>query len=118
VNTGWLAANRTASDILSLTGMTHTMGSPQTDVFVLSLSFDRTKTTDAQIQSGTLALATPDAAGNWANAVNANSGGARNFVLGPWKSTYDLGTYGVDTTTNTVWAVLNSNGYFAAVAGV
>jgi len=118
VNTGWLAANRTASDILSLTGMTHTMGSPQTDVFVLSLSFDRTKTTDAQIQSGTLALATPDASGNWANAVNSNSGGARNFVLGPWKSTYDLGTYGVDTTTNTVWAVLNSNGYFAAVAGV
>jgi hypothetical protein len=118
VNTAWMAANRTASDILMLTGMAPTLGSPQTEAFVLSLTFDRTKTTDAQIQGGSVALATPDAAGNWANAVNSNSGGAKSFVLGPWKSSYDLGTHGVDTTNNTVWAVINTNGYFAAVAGV
>jgi hypothetical protein len=118
INTGWFGANRTASDILVLSGMGHTLGSAQTDVFALSLSFDRTKTTDAQIQSGSVALATPDAAGNWTNAVNSNSGGAKNFVLGPWKPGYELGTHGVDTTNNTVWAVINTNGYFAAVVGV
>ena len=118
VNTGWFTANGTASDILALTGMAHALGNPHTDAFALSLSFDRTKATDAQIQNGSVALATPDAAGNWTNAVNSNSGGARNFVLGPWKSSYELGTYGVDTTNNSVWAVINSNGYFAAVVGV
>ena len=50
--------------------------------------------------------------------MNSNSGGANNFVLGPWKPGYELGTHGVDTTNNTVWAVINTNGYFAAVVGV
>jgi len=29
-----------------------------------------------------------------------------------------LGTYGIDAATKTVWAVVNFNGYFAAVLGV
>ena len=50
--------------------------------------------------------------------MDQNLGGAKTFVAGPWKAGYALGTYGIDTAGNTVWAVLNTNGYFAAVYGV
>ncbi len=109
VNTGWLAAVRnTASDILTLWGMNSILGSDQTDVYTLSLSYS----------SGSPVLATPDGNGNWINAVDQNLGGAKKLVTGPWKAGYALGTYGIDTATKTVWAVLNYNGYFAAVAGI
>lgn len=118
VNTGWYAANATSSDILLLRGMSASLGSTQTDIFALSLTYDKTKVTDAQVQAGTFALAAPDDNGNWTNAVSRSTGGTKKFVLGPWKSSYPLGTYGVDTASGTVWAVVNYNGYFAAVAGV
>lgn len=53
--------------------------------------------------------------GNWVNAVDGNTGGTPNFVLGAWNSSYTLGTYGVDTTNNTTWAVLNHNSDFAVI---
>ena len=109
VNTGWYAkTSNTASDIVSLWGMGYTLGSSQTDVYTLSLSYS----------GGSPVLATPDGNGNWINAVDQNLGGAKTFVQGPWKAGYALGTYGIDTASGTVWAVLNYNGYFAAVAGV
>jgi hypothetical protein len=43
-----------------------------------------------------------------------NSGGIEKFVTGAWDPIYKLGTCGVDTTTNTAWAVINYNGDFAA----
>ncbi len=112
VNTGWLSAvKNTAGDILVLQGMSYTLGSSQTDVYVLSMSYDKSK-------SGALVLATYDGNGNWINAVEQNLGGVKKQIQGAWKSGYALGTYGIDTATNTVWAVLNYNGYFAVVAGV
>ncbi len=109
VNTGWYTAtSSTASDILALWGMGYILGSNQTDVYTLSLSYS----------SGSPVLATPDGNGNWINAVEQNLGGAVKFVSGPWKAGYALGTYGIDTASKTVWAVINYNGYFAAVAGV
>lgn len=111
VNTGWLAASGTASEIFLLTGMAYNLGSPLTDVYTLSLSYDKTK-------GGSIVLATPDGSGNWVNAADQIFGGVKKFVQGPWKTGYALGTYGIDTTAGTVWAVLNYNGYFAAVAGV
>ncbi|KAA0892304.1 metallophosphoesterase family protein [Oryzomonas rubra] len=109
VNTGWYTkTSSTVSDILALWGMGHTLGSDQTDTFTLSLSYS----------SGSPVLGTPDGNGNWINAVDQNLGGAKKFVQGPWKSGYALGTYGIDTATKTVWAVLNYNSYFAAVAGI
>ena len=111
VNTGWLAANATtASDILMLWGMGTVLGSAQTDTFVLSLGYDKTK-------GSSFLLATPDGNGQWINAVVQNTGGASRQVSGPWKPAYGLGTYGIDTATQTVWAVLNFNGAFAAIAG-
>jgi hypothetical protein len=109
VNTGWYNdTSRTASDILALWGMGYVLGSNQTDVYTLSLSY----------KGGAPVLATPDGNGNWVNAVDQNLGGAKKHVRGPWQAGYELGTYGIDTATNTVWAVINYNGYFAAVAGV
>jgi hypothetical protein len=112
VNTGWWTETSSiASDILALWGMGYTLGSSQTDVYTLSLTYDTKK-------GGALVLATPDGNGNWINAVDQNLGGAKTFVQGPWKAGYALGTYGIDTASGTVWAVINYNGYFAAVAGV
>jgi hypothetical protein len=109
VNTGWYAkTSNIASDIVALWGMGYTLGSSQTDVYTLSLSYS----------GGSPVLATPDGNGNWINAVDQNLGGAKTFVQGPWKASYALGTYGIDTASGTVWAVINYNGYFAAVAGV
>ncbi len=112
VNTGWYAeTSGTASDILALWGMGYVLGSDQTDVFTLSLSYDSSK-------GSSFVIATPDGNGNWINAADQNLGGVKTFVSGPWKAGYALGTYGIDTAGKTVWAVLNYNGYFAAVAGV
>jgi hypothetical protein len=108
------------SDVLALMGVMDTgavsSGLP-TDTFILSMSYDpsETMTRDLLNHGRTITLSTTDENGNWVNAVNENIGGASNFVLGPWSATYSLGTYGVDPTTNTAWAVLNYNGDFAVV---
>ena len=121
VNTGWLERNNTNlnSDVLTLWGMAPT-GSQyngsvlKTDTYTLSLSYGNGNTSD----DGSFGLATKDANGNWVNAVSLNFGGTPKFVNGPWNSSYGLGTYGVDTATKTVWAVINHDGSFAAANGI
>ena len=119
VNTGWSARpSSTYSNILTLWGMAD-LGSDQTDEYVLSLSFDTTGVSSATMSSGTFGLATKDANGNWINAVNQNFDGTfKKFVYGPYDDSYGLGTYGVDPTTNTVWAVINYNSDFAVASGI
>ena len=109
INTGWSSASgATASDILTLWGVDPNVGSSAPDAYSLSLTTN--KSTNASYR-----LAALDQYGNWVNAVNLNVGGSQNFVAGPWAANYPLGTYGVDTTTNTAWAVLNFNGKFAVL---
>jgi len=84
-----------------------------TDTYVLSLSYDPTLVPVSKLGTG-FCLAARDAAGNWTNAVNLNEGGTKKLVIGAWKPTYGLGTYGVDPTSHTVWAVLNRDGEFVA----
>jgi len=69
-------------------------------------------------QPGTanLRLASKDGNGLWVNAVSANIGGTPSFVAGPWTADYALGTYGVDVSTGTVWAVVNHAGDFSVAA--
>lgn len=113
VNTGWASATRkTASDILTLLGMAKSLGSDQTDVYALSMSYKPSRVTGAQLKSGGFGLATADSDGNWVKAAKAK------FVLGPWNSSYGLGTHGVDPATNTAWAVINYNGVFAVAHGI
>ncbi|WP_303852304.1 metallophosphoesterase [Seleniivibrio woodruffii] len=119
VNAGFYSADdATSSDILSLRGMDYTMGSTVTDVFTLSMSYTDTSITDADINDQTFGLAKLNDNGVWENAVIANSGGKAEFVKGEWTDGYTLGTWGVDTTSKTVWAVINSNGFFSAVKGI
>jgi len=122
VDTGWQENHTSlqskndsylASNILYLTGMGD-LGRQQTDVYTLSISYHPDTLHPQSFKAGLFALATKDAAGNWVNAVDINSGGARTFVVGPWKKGYALGTYGIDQRTKSVWAVINHNGYFAA----
>jgi hypothetical protein len=110
VNTGWASATkRTASDILTLSGMAKRIGSAETDVYTLSLSYSSSRVSRAQLKTGGAGLATMDAKGNWIKA------GDSKFVAGKWNSSYVIGTYGIDETTHTAWAVINYNGVFAVV---
>jgi hypothetical protein len=54
--------------------------------------------------------------GQWVNAVDGNTGGTPTFVNGAYNPAVDfnLGTYGVDTTNDVVWAVVDHNSQFAA----
>ncbi len=128
VNTGWTEIDRwhekcsdhkrspdldPASDILTMWGMAD-LGSDQTDTYALSLSYDHHRLLPIQLTKGLLGLVSRDENGHWVNAVDKNFGGAKKFVLGPYKSGYELGTYGIDLRTHTVWAVINYNGDFAA----
>jgi hypothetical protein len=123
VDTGWTPQDLgtrkrdddPASDILTLWGMAD-LGSGQTDVYTLSMSYDNHKLLPIQLGQGLLGLATRDENGDWVNAVEKNIGGTKKFVLGPWKPGYGLGTYGLDLRTHTAWAVINYNADFA-VAG-
>jgi len=54
--------------------------------------------------------------GLWENAIDDNTGGTPTFVDGPYNpaTDFNLGTYGVDTTNNEVWAVVDHNSQFTA----
>lgn len=84
------------------------------DTFVLSLSYDSSLVRPTTLRSGKFCLQARNEAGGWINAVDQNEGGSKKFVYGPWKSSYALGTYGVDSNTRTVWAVINRDGEFVA----
>ena len=111
VDTGWNAATcATLSDILSLWMTVSTLGSAQTDTYVLSLNF-----TNVGLTPGSFGLATKDANGNWINAVDKDFGSAaKTFVQRAWQAGDALGTWGVDPVNNIAWAVVNySNSDFA-----
>jgi len=120
VNTGWASKDgendesRLASHVLTLWGMSD-LGSDQTDTFVLSISYDKMPTHQG---NGAFGIATKNADGNWINAVDMNVGGTKQFVHGPWKSSYGLGTYGVDPRTKTAWTIVNYNGNFAVARDI
>jgi hypothetical protein len=103
------------SDIVYLWGMQNAIGADTTETYTVSLSYDPTSVTGAQIASGKFALATQNALGVWVNAVTQNTGGTSAFVDGAWASGATLGSYGVNATNHTVWAVVNyTNAHFAA----
>jgi len=117
VNTGWSAKTKnTASDILKLWGMANSLGSDETDAYTLSITHSQKNISSADLKKSTFGVATRDADGNWINAVAKNSSGGKKFVLGPWAPSYKLGTYGIDPSSNTAWAVINYNGDFAVTS--
>lgn len=116
VNTGWSDGTKnSASDIFTLSGMANTLGSDETDAYTLSMTYSSKNMSSADIKKGNFGLATMDTDGNWINAVVGNSSGKKKFVLGPWNPSYKLGTYGIDQSSHTAWAVINYNSEFAVV---
>jgi hypothetical protein len=109
VDTAWASQTRRdelTSNIVTLSGLAD-LGASRTDSYVLSVSY----------KGGAGILATRDGKGRWVNAVDHNAGGAKHFVLGPWKAKYGLGTFGYDAKSHTAWAVVNHNGNFAVARG-
>jgi len=119
VDTGWTPAkaNQMASAILTLWGMAD-LGTERTDVYTLSMNYDAKGVGNGELKNGTVGLATRDDDGNWINAVDMNFGGAKQFVYGPWDASYKLGTYGIDQSTHTAWAVVNYNGDFVVAKNI
>lgn len=119
VDTGWARAedDALASNILTLWGMTG-LYSVHTDVYTLSLSYDEKRVRPLHLGNGGFGIATRDAAGEWVNAVDLTAAGTKHFVVGPWKAAYGLGTYGVDPSTHTAWAVIDYNADFAVVRDI
>ncbi len=106
VDTGWADNPGTfKSNVLSLWGMAKALGSDQTDMFVISLSYDPN-------YGGPSILMTKDANGKCVNAVDRNFGGTAHFYAGIYQSSYGLGAYGYDQNTHCAWAVINHNGNF------
>lgn len=132
VNTGWSEPHimdGAASKVLTLWGMSDNLSlynanltgflpdaaeSKESDVYALSLSYDPKKVRPSDLISGKFGLASRDADGSWVKAVDTNFGGTKTFKYGPWRSSYGLGTYGVDPASRAVWAVVNHDGDFVA----
>ncbi len=114
INTGWSMRNvHTISNILTLWGIAGLGTAPTSDdVYTLSISYDERAEWRMPLRQGRIGIATQDERGKWVNAAE-KTGGAASFVYGPWQPGYGLGTYGVDTATNTAWAVVNYDGDFA-----
>jgi hypothetical protein len=123
INTGWTPLGTDPhqfSDTLTLWGMNE-IGPWESDVnlagdpYVLTMTYG-----DASVElleQGLLALACRDSAGKWSLAAALN-GETAHFA---GDASYDpalhgLGSYGFDSRDQTVWAVLNRDGVFAARA--
>ena len=101
------------SDILFLGGISKVSGD-STDPYVLSMSFKPNLLSRFLAHSGRFGLMAKNAEGKWVGAAQLNTPADGKFVLGAWNASYGLGTYGVDLSNNTAWAVVNYNGEFSA----
>ncbi len=111
--TGFETAGLVASDVVDLVTPT------TSNAFVLQLSYDPADVpafaTEADLLLG---WADPGQGGEFVNAVLGNSDGGAfsQFVTGAWNSSYATpGYFGLDTQTNTVWAVIDHNSDFAVI---
>ena len=112
---------RLVSDVLDLSGMGMTGGTGHTSPFVLRMDYapdllggnELVLASEEMIQLDWLNPAT----GTWQNAIDGNYGtNVGTFHLGAWQTDdMTLGDWGVNTTNDTVWAVVNYNGDFAVV---
>ncbi len=115
VTTGWGEREPGGgSSTFYVWGMATAMGSDRTDVHVLSLTYDPHYLNTEAIGRGGFGLVAQRADGRWVNGVELNAAGAPRYVNGPYRPGYALGTYGVDPSTKTAWAVVDyTNAHFA-----
>jgi probable HAF family extracellular repeat protein len=103
------SAFQAASDVVSISGT----GS---DTVVLQVSYNEAQAIKVFGTEADARLMWLDPTDNqWKLAVAGNTGGSPQFINRAYAPATDfqLGKYGVDTTNNVVWAVINHNSYFA-----
>jgi hypothetical protein len=103
--------NQLVSDAVDLSGT-------DTNMFVAQMDYDPLAAlADFGLESATMLLWLDPSAGEWVNAVQGNSDGGASAqgIQGAFNFLQDfqLGKYGVDTNSHTVWAVLDHNSRFA-----
>ena len=110
ITSTWAASpspTKIISDVLDLKGTGTTV------TFVLQMNYAENAGNDTNAMLGYLQGAT------WVNAIyggNYSVTGTGHFVAGAYDgTTLTLGTWGRDTTSNTVWAVVDHNSEFAVV---
>lgn len=99
------------SDVFHLSGVpTVNESTGQTDVFVIELKL-------AVVTPGSVLAWLDPETNTWSNAVDGNFSGTENFVSGAYDpaTDFDLGTYGLDLASGTVWAVVDHDSDFAVV---
>jgi len=117
LSTAWSAGPASSrSDALDLT--TGVVGG-LADPFVLQMNYT------PAVGLGRMMLGWKDLSQQWVNAVDGNSAGTTSFFAGGWDAYLTanpaatafsaLGTWGHDTTTNTVWAAIDHNSEFAVI---
>ena len=86
---------------------------------MLQLNYSKARTHTADLGRAHFGIASNNATGGWVNAVDLNTGGTKKFVVGPYKAgKHQLGAYGYDAKTKTVWAVVNYDGDFVVSRGI
>ena len=132
------AADFALGDIVKIAGLpvvdsqTHN-GTPHTDVFVVQMSYDpaaaaaRTGMSElSAAEDGLIQLDYLDPGADampytsddeWELAVKGNIGSSNHQFegVGSWNGDTQLGDYGVDVNSHTVWAVVDHSGDFAVV---
>jgi hypothetical protein len=124
------------SDVVQLSGLAQAAGGStnQTDPYVLEMTFSSTALTGGvanNYNSGYLFLGTLASSGSWENAVEGNLAGSYSLTPNPanfvsWQTFQSnnssktlpqlLGSWGVDPTNDTAWAVVDyDNAQFAVV---
>ncbi len=103
-----------ASHMVRLRGMTRVGRGDTTDVYVLGLTYTMPARMEKTLKRGLPALVSKNRDGEWVPAAELNFGGKGQFMSGPYRERYPLGTWGVDRKRKTVWAVVNREGVFAA----
>lgn len=110
----WEKSTEDIASNVDLTGFLPAEDESQaTDVYTLAMTCMPRHGGRARLMSGKVVIAARTESGEWVNAVDLNNGeNKKEFVRGPWKKEYGLGTYGVDPRSFVVWAVLDHEGDF------
>lgn len=112
ITTGWVAAEEgLASDILKIWGMSNRLGTDETDIFMLTMSYDELLVSLEDINSELFGIRTRGIGGEWVLAGDMFMGDLdlSSLVIG----TDTLGQYGIDSTSGLAWAIVNHNSDFA-----
>ncbi|MGE9293065.1 MAG: LamG-like jellyroll fold domain-containing protein [Puniceicoccales bacterium] len=131
ITTGWLTREQwydagdanVVSDIVSIHGMTNDIDTNRSDTYTLTLSYDGDSLSDEQVASLYIAVfldedTSDDDEGGWYAAADQTAAGelAAEPLMRAATEDDELGAWGIDTDTQTVWVRLDYQGDFAVAS--